>query len=153
MTYHGILYVKQGLMSCLLSCMMSCLLAYILPCILKCFVMSNLIYAFLICLTHFSSLAWLEVLQEPPILKVILGGCWRFLSRDLEDGVILEVLDHLGNLSWMCHEDLTWFGWDIDMCFLVTEHGKYRQTLLKYNIENLNLPLMTPLPQKAKGTL
>ena len=53
-------------MSCLSSCLMSCLLAYILPCILKCFVMSNLIHAFLICVPNFSSLAWLEVPQEPP---------------------------------------------------------------------------------------
>ena len=51
---------------------------------------------FLTCVPNFSSLAWIEVCQEPPVLEVILGGRWRFLTGDLEDGVILDVLDHLG---------------------------------------------------------
>ena len=32
--------------------------------------------------------------QEPPILEVILGGRWRFLTGVLEDGVIFDVLAH-----------------------------------------------------------
>jgi len=51
---------------------------------------------FLICVPNFSSLAWIEVCQEPPFLEVILWGHWRFLTGDLEDGVILDVLGHLG---------------------------------------------------------
>ena len=35
---------------------------------------------FLSCVPNFSALAWLEVCQEPPILEVILGGCWWFLT-------------------------------------------------------------------------
>ena len=48
---------------------------------------------FLTCVPNFSSLAWLEEFQEPPILKVILGGCWRFLTGVLEDRVILDIMD------------------------------------------------------------
>ena len=35
----------------------------------------------------------------PPVLKVILGGRWRFLTGDLEDGVILDLMDHHDMLS------------------------------------------------------
>ena len=41
---------------------------------------------------NFSSLAWVEVCQEPPVLEVILGGHWRFLTGDLEDGVIPDIM-------------------------------------------------------------
>ena len=51
---------------------------------------------FLTCMPNFSSLAWIEVCQEPPVLEVILGRRWRFLIGDLEDGVIFDMLDHLG---------------------------------------------------------
>ena len=50
---------------------------------------------FLTCVPNFSSLAWIEVCQEPPVLEVILGGRWWFLTGYLEDGVILDMLDHL----------------------------------------------------------
>ena len=40
----------------------------------------------------FSSLAWIEVCQEPTVLEVILGGCWWFLTGDLEEGVILDFI-------------------------------------------------------------
>ena len=43
---------------------------------------------FLTGLPNFSSLAWIEVCQEPPVLEVILEGRWRFLTGVLEDGVI-----------------------------------------------------------------
>ena len=49
---------------------------------------------FLTFVPNFSFLAWLEVCQETSVLEVILGGHWRFLTGDLEDGVILEIMDH-----------------------------------------------------------
>ena len=48
---------------------------------------------FLTCVPNFSSRAWMEVFQEPPIFEVILGGSCCFLAWDLEEGVILEVMD------------------------------------------------------------
>ena len=38
--------------------------------------------------------------SRTPVLEVILGGRWRFLTGDLEDRVILDVLDHLGRHTW-----------------------------------------------------
>ena len=38
----------------------------------------------------------MEVCQAPPVLEVILGGYLRFLTGNLEDGVGLGMLDHLG---------------------------------------------------------
>ena len=49
---------------------------------------------FLNCMPCFSSLAWLEVCQEPPILEVLLGGSWWFLTGVLEDGVIFGIRNH-----------------------------------------------------------
>ncbi len=69
------------------------------------------------CVPHFSSLAWLEVCQEPPALEVILGGCWWFPTGYLEDRVILDVMEcqnmwfltcvpHFSSLAWLevCQE-------------------------------------------------
>ena len=44
-------------------------------------------------ISNISSLPCLEVPQEPPVLEIILGGCCRFLTGALEDGVILDVMD------------------------------------------------------------
>ena len=49
---------------------------------------------FLTCVPNFSYLAIIEVFQEPPVLKVILRGRWWFLTGYLEDGVILDFMDH-----------------------------------------------------------
>ena len=46
------------------------------------------------CVPNFNSLSWLEVCQEPHVLEVILGGYWWFLTGVLEDGVILNIMDH-----------------------------------------------------------
>ena len=51
---------------------------------------------FFTCKPNFSSLAWLKMCQEPPILEVILGGHWRFLTGILEDWVTFDVLDRPG---------------------------------------------------------
>ena len=60
---------------------------------------------FITSVPNFSSLAWSEVPQAPPpVLKVILGGRWRFLTGDLEDGVILDMLNHFGRPPETCPE-------------------------------------------------
>ena len=48
---------------------------------------------FLTSVPNCSSLAGLEVPQEPPVLEVILGECWRFLTGVLGDGDIFDVMD------------------------------------------------------------
>ena len=68
----------------------------------------------LTCVLNFSSVAWIEVCQEPPFLEVILGGHWWFLT-----GVFGHLWYHRSSwqtmmkLSWKFCEDLTSFGWDI----------------------------------------
>ena len=82
--------------------------------------------SFLICVQNFSSLAWIEVCQEPPVLEVILGGCWWFLTGYLDDGVILDVkychdmwfltcIQNFSSLAWIgsvsrtpCPRSHTW---------------------------------------------
>ncbi len=49
---------------------------------------------FLTCVPNFIYLAWIEVCQEPPGLKVILGGHWRFLTGYLKNEVILDIKNH-----------------------------------------------------------
>ena len=49
------------------------------------------LYVILYCVPNFSSLAWLKVHQAHLILKVLLGGCWRFLTRFLEDEASLTL--------------------------------------------------------------
>ncbi len=58
---------------------------------------------FLTCVPNFSSLAWKEGCQEPPILEVLLGGHWWFLTGYLEDGVILDIMDRD---SWLVYQIL-----------------------------------------------
>ena len=38
--------------------------------------------------------------RTPPVLEVILGGRWRFLTGVLEDGVIFNVIFHLERPQW-----------------------------------------------------
>ena len=47
---------------------------------------------FFTCVPNFSSLAWLEVCQEALSLKSILGGCWWFQTKNLEGGVLLDIM-------------------------------------------------------------
>ena len=49
---------------------------------------------------------YFRCIRTPLSLKSILGGCWRFLTGVLEDGVIFDVLDHLDGLSWYVIGDL-----------------------------------------------
>ena len=49
---------------------------------------------FFICVTNFSSLAWLEVSQEPIVLEIILEGFWKFLTEILENGDIHDIMDN-----------------------------------------------------------
>ena len=66
---------------------------------------------FLMCVPNFSILAWLEVCQEPPVL----GGCWWFLTGDLEDRIILDIMDALSR-SRKFQVNIFTFGWVIRVC-------------------------------------
>ena len=70
---------------------------------------------FLTCVPNFSSLAWIEVCQEPPILKVILGGRWRFLTGYLEDGVIFDIMDCHDKWFFTCVPNFGALAW-IEVC-------------------------------------
>ena len=70
---------------------------------------------FLTCVPNFSSLAWLEVCQEPPVLKVILEGCGWFPNRYLEDGVILNIMDSHDMRFLTCVPNFSSLAW-IEMC-------------------------------------
>ena len=65
-------------------------------------VTDNHIMWFLTCVPNFSSLAWIEVGQEPLSFMSILGGCWRFLMSNLADWLILEVMDHHSMKLFTC---------------------------------------------------
>ena len=69
----------------------------------------------LTCLPNFSSLAWIEVCQEPPVLEVILGGRWWFLTGDLEDGVILDVMDRHDMWILTCVPNFSSLAW-LEVC-------------------------------------
>ena len=42
---------------------------------------------------NFVSISQLEVCQEGGVKKGVLGGCWGFLTRDMEDRVIPDVMN------------------------------------------------------------
>ena len=55
-----------------------------------------------------------------------LGGCWEFLTGYLKEGVIFDIINHVGiwygryhDICWGFHENLTSFGWDIDMAAII----------------------------------
>ena len=62
---------------------------------------------FYTCVPNFSSLAWLEVNQEPPIFQ----ECWWFLTEVLEDGLIL----HHDIWLFTCVPNVSFLAW-FEMC-------------------------------------
>ena len=53
---------------------------------------------FISCLPIFSSLAWIKMGRKQSGLEVLLGGCWCFLIRYMENGYFC-ILDHHNNCN------------------------------------------------------
>ena len=70
---------------------------------------------FLTCMPNFSSLAWIEVCQEPPVLEAILVGREWFLTGYLEAGVILDIMDHHDMWLLTCVSNFSILAW-IKVC-------------------------------------
>ena len=83
-----------------------------------CYINYHLHICFLTCVQNFSTLALgalgaLGVCQEHPTpsLKFILGGCWWFLTGYLEDGVILDLMNHHNMSFWTCVPNFRSLAW------------------------------------------
>ena len=81
---------------------------------------------FLTCVPNFSSLACLEVPQEPPrprshTWRTLKVPDWR-LGKWGHSWRVGPSWETPRNLSWKFCEVLTWFGWDIEVCYPVTQN-------------------------------
>ena len=100
---------------------------------------------FLTCVPNLSSLAWIEVCQEPPVLTVILGGHWWFLTGYLEDEVILDIMDrhYIWFLTYV--PNFSSLGW-IEVCqkshVLEVIHGGRWRFLTEYLEDGAILDMM-----------
>ena len=56
-----------------------------------------------------------KCVKNPPSLKCILQGCWRFLTGVLENGVILDIMDHHDVWFLTCVPNFSSLPW-LELC-------------------------------------